>query len=396
MYKYWFIFSLAFSTYAHVSYSQKENIKISQSINLDGYNLTFVSGNKINNNKLTVIDFWATWCGPCIEAFPHLEKVQKKYGEKINIIAISDEKISVVRNFLKKRPYSLTFYNDTTKALFKQFNVEARPLTILVASDKKFIWVGSSDGLENVLDDYFTGKDIDYSVINANPFQKKYLYSSTNINALSEPLFKYSLRRSESTDNYAARPNRNDSKPADIMYSSFTILEIVQDYTNTPLLRIKCSRKDIDTTHVNIDVKSTTPAISGATAWRLVMDQLQSIFNFKIVSKTESVPVYVLKMIDKTKLNSYRNDIEGGGTAKQTKEGGYNLTRLKLGQIAQYLEARILNKIVVLDSNIDVKEAYDITFDNGKDVESLKNQLESKYGLTLKADTADIQFTIIE
>jgi hypothetical protein len=37
-----------------------------------------------------------------------------------------------MKNFLKKKPYNLTFYNDTIKALFKRFDIGIRPLTVLV------------------------------------------------------------------------------------------------------------------------------------------------------------------------------------------------------------------------------------------------------------------------
>lgn len=40
--------------------------------------------NKIDSEKLTVLNFHATWCGPCIAMKPHLEETVKKYGEAIH------------------------------------------------------------------------------------------------------------------------------------------------------------------------------------------------------------------------------------------------------------------------------------------------------------------------
>ncbi|WP_299443068.1 TlpA disulfide reductase family protein [uncultured Aquimarina sp.] len=40
-------------------------------------------------DKLTIIDYWATWCKPCIEEMPYLEEIEKKYNGKLNVISIS-------------------------------------------------------------------------------------------------------------------------------------------------------------------------------------------------------------------------------------------------------------------------------------------------------------------
>ncbi len=49
--------------------------------------------NKPNTtNRVVVIDYWATWCGPCVAAIPHMNELQTHFGDKITCIGISDEK----------------------------------------------------------------------------------------------------------------------------------------------------------------------------------------------------------------------------------------------------------------------------------------------------------------
>ncbi|GIW98888.1 MAG: redoxin domain protein [Pirellulaceae bacterium] len=58
---------------------------------------------KFEPGKIYVVEFWATWCGPCIQSMPHLAQLQKEYADKgVQIISISDEDLETVQEFLKR------------------------------------------------------------------------------------------------------------------------------------------------------------------------------------------------------------------------------------------------------------------------------------------------------
>ena len=63
--------------------------------NLLASNLTNLNGDSISFDKLvdagkpTYIKFWATWCQPCLEQMPHLEKAFKQYNDQINFITVN-------------------------------------------------------------------------------------------------------------------------------------------------------------------------------------------------------------------------------------------------------------------------------------------------------------------
>lgn len=86
---------------------------IPSDIDLNTIEVVDLSGNKIdlqaNIGKPMVINFWATWCGPCLKEFPEFENVKQKYGDKVNFVMISSESIEKIANFSKAKPYTFTF-----------------------------------------------------------------------------------------------------------------------------------------------------------------------------------------------------------------------------------------------------------------------------------------------
>ena len=52
---------------------------------------------------ITIIDFFGTWCAPCIKAIPHLQELQKKFGDKISIVLISTEELEGMGQIMVKQ-----------------------------------------------------------------------------------------------------------------------------------------------------------------------------------------------------------------------------------------------------------------------------------------------------
>jgi thiol-disulfide isomerase/thioredoxin len=58
---------------------------------------------EFESGKVYVVEFWATWCPPCIASMPHIAETQARYGDKgVQIISVSDEDLETVETFLKK------------------------------------------------------------------------------------------------------------------------------------------------------------------------------------------------------------------------------------------------------------------------------------------------------
>lgn len=83
--------------------------------------------------KWVVLEFWATWCGPCVAAIPHLNELSDSLKDKpVVFIAITDEKQAVVEKFLQKRPIHGWVALDDGRATFEAYAVRGIPTTVIV------------------------------------------------------------------------------------------------------------------------------------------------------------------------------------------------------------------------------------------------------------------------
>ncbi|MGB4844069.1 MAG: redoxin domain-containing protein, partial [Ferruginibacter sp.] len=84
-------------------------------------------------NKIVIIEFWATWCAPCISSMQHLEKLQAKYGNSIQVIAVnSSDKIDKIKKYINSSKSKLWFVADTAEAIKKIFPHNIIPHTIVI------------------------------------------------------------------------------------------------------------------------------------------------------------------------------------------------------------------------------------------------------------------------
>lgn len=88
------------------------------------------------SDKLTIVDFWAPWCGPCKMLSPVLDEIEKEYGDKIKVCKVN---------------------TDENPDLASQFQVSSIPLVVLLKSGKpvdQFIGFKTKNAVKQLIDSH--------------------------------------------------------------------------------------------------------------------------------------------------------------------------------------------------------------------------------------------------
>ncbi len=96
--------------------------------------------------KYTMVDFWASWCGPCRAAIPHVRELHEKYGDKLNIIAASvDEDDAAWRKAMDQEKMAWTqlrVLKENFKDVTTAYHFSGIPFMVLVDGDGKIVFAG--------------------------------------------------------------------------------------------------------------------------------------------------------------------------------------------------------------------------------------------------------------
>lgn len=164
------------------------------------------------NDKNIVLEFWATWCGPCIAAVPHMNNLQSEFNQKDLIyISITDESVEKVKRSLKRIDFKSIVVTDLTKETQINFGdgkkgLDEYPLTVLIDKTGIIKWIGEPKNLNSEIMSKFLAnantENAEYKKLGQTEIEKEQnqIFDFKDLLSNKEVKYYFDIQETESTE----------------------------------------------------------------------------------------------------------------------------------------------------------------------------------------------------
>lgn len=404
---------------------QAEGITIGQQVpdvtinNITNYKTTSAKLSDFKG-KLLILDFWATWCAPCIQMIPKMNILQKQFEGKVQFLPVTSQTASVVEPFMaklqEKKSISLPEVIGD-KVLHAMFPHRSLPHYVWIGPDGKVLAITSYDQV--------TAERINGAIAgNSQQLIKKEEMARVAYDP-EKPLFTElnggngsSVKYHRLISNYAEGLWPGYKFSGDSMGMKITVRN--QSLLSIYTLAFGEGKKFLNANKVIMEVKDTSlfysntrgndylrwmregnvfcyelimPEVTSGSAFAAMREDLSLFFtNYQVAVERRNLPCIVLEASDKNRITS-----KGGKPLNQMSLSGATLTNGNWNHFVGRLDDYYLqqNKLPLLDDTgitgfVDLEIKADMT-----DPESINKAL-IPYGLSLKPATRMIEVLVIK
>lgn len=334
--------------------------------------------------KVVVLEFWATWCSPCVASLPHLNQlVESLDPAKFQFISIDDEDLKAVQAFLGKKKMDGWVGVDTSGGVVAWYGITARPTSIIIDGSGRIVAATEIDSVSAAdLQAVAEGKSVAFK-----PATEIITSSEASTpDVAAHPLFavsvsKAALNAKGSTVNHP--PTGTDflgNDADDLMTNAFNVFDnryVVKD----PLPE---GRYDLRMNFVDVADSASTSAVQQAVL---------SALHLQIRPKTVTSSAYILRATDASKKL-----LSPSASTHKVKRGCwhgiYVLMNGTMDDLAYILATGLENPVI---NETGIVGTFDVRFKvAGADIDSLNATLKENLGLELVQGNQEMTITVFE
>ncbi len=326
----------------------------------------------LHNDQFLMIDFWATWCGPCIKAMDHMAELQKVTEDKVAYISVTKEHKEIVENFFSSRTPKTLIAIDYEGRTFDKFNVQSLPYSVLIAPNGEVVW----QGMPNEMNFEKIKRLTSYGYGKAKPVSQKLITYKNEVKKVKK---ENSIKLDGINAHYTIAEtsltfNRTDENCDKVDFSGH-IVDMVSSLMNIPKQNVTYNSPSPSFGYFSVDTCTTLDN------QHKILNLMMKSFKMKYDIKEEKTEAYFIKIKDPTLLWSkdvYEWDENGKSNFLHSdfdlQADNYSVAEL----------AALLSRLMNVDIRYDGKnnEIYDWSMMMG-DFDFMLKNLQQEHGLQL-------------
>jgi len=328
--------------------------------------------------KGVVLDFWATWCGPCVASIPHLNELAAKFKDRpVVFLSVTDEQRPVIEEFLKKRPIQGWVGIANGAKLSKSYGVEGIPDTFLIdAAGKVAANLYPEELKPEMIEDLLAGRPVKAPPRMSFDFSVKRSDESGGPAPLADLIIRPS---STANTGMSSGKGKLVMKGGEVAWFFSAVFE-------TPQTRVVGEALN---DHTHYDLSISLPGSSESSFHAVARELLCAAFKLKAERETRDADVLVLtapngKLVGIAESDGY------GGSSWNSSNRKIQMTNCGMEQLASAMESAI-GKPVIDETRIGTRYDFTLNYDHPE------GMLEAvrKLGLQVETTRRPIEFLVV-
>ena len=335
--------------------------------------------------QAVLLEFWATWCAPCVAEIPHLNQLAEQFEDKpIKFISVTAEKKEVVDHFLEKKKINGWIGLDTNRSVFEAFDVKSIPKTVLLYPDGELAAVTRANEVTpEVLNRLMEHNPLNVKTeegpkVSANPKKKD--------NKKDESfLYQINIKPTDKTRGPMRTNLNNGLYEAD----AISIKDYISKASGIPSIRVLGTDTLLDS-YINVKIK--TPEVKKDKFRNLMIQSLENAFDIKVNRTIRPEEVYVLTAPNRVTKGLRKKDSR---TSKMSFDDGVFAASTAPISNLQKQASYVTGEIILDETQLDERYSWTVDYDTTNKM-SVLDSLESNLGLNVEKETREIEVIQVE